>query len=216
MDAINGVADPEAVSFSWQGADLPDEILDNTTSKYNEDGRPRLAAFDYAGDAEIPRNARSTYVGYSAGGSMLGTAEREGLTSTNIVYVAPAGTGHDVGSPDDTVNNSEANLYWIQTRDDPILHAQKFGGGYHGSSLWSGSYPDQQMDAIRLESGFENPKNPASIMNGHTDHFGTKSTAAANIRAVIEGGDVSSYGEDHQWVGPGGYPDSPLEERPED
>lgn len=216
LDAINGVADPEAVSFYWQGADLPDEILDNATSKYNEDGGERLAAFDYAVDAEVPRSARSTYVGYSAGGSMLGTAEREGLTSSNIVYVAPAGTGHDVGSPEDTANNSEAHRYWAQTRDDPIHHAQDWGGGYHGSSFWSGSQPDHQMGAIRLESGFENPKNPDSIMNGHTDYFGKKSTAAANIRSVIEGGDVSLYVEDQRGAGPGGHPYSPLEEHPED
>ena len=72
------------------------------------------------------------------------------------------------------------------------------------------------MGAIRLESGFENPKNPDSIMNGHTDYFGKKSTAAANIRSVIEGGDVSLYVEDQRGAGPGGHPYSPLEEHPED
>lgn len=217
LDAIDGDEGPERVSFYWQGTDLPDEILDNVSSEYNEKGAPRLAAFDYAVDAEISDRARTTYVSHSAGGSLLGTAEREGLDSTNIVYVAPAGTGHDVGSPQDT-RNPDANRYWIQTRDDPIIWSQRLGGGYHGDGFGTVSDPVGQMGAHRLESGFLDPKDPDSIVTGHSEYFTPGSTSANNIQAVIEGGDVSPYIEDEmRYSTPHSYESySPLEDRPED
>ena len=216
LDAIDGTAGGDRVSFYWQGTDLPNEIPDNVTSRYNEDGGPLLAAFDHALDAEVPLDARSTYVGYSAGGSLLGTGEREGLDSTNVVYVAPAGVGHEVGSPSDTAN-PEANRYWIQTRDDPIAYAQAFGGGYHGPSFWEGSNPQQQMGAIRLESGFKDPSDPGSVIGGHTDYFWDGSTAATNINGVIEGTTVSPFVDYEHHYGFGySSTESPLEERPED
>lgn len=216
LDAINGDPGADRVSFYWQGTDLPNEISDNVSSQYNEDGGPLLAAFDHAVDAEIPDDARSTYVGYSAGGSLLGTSEREGLDSTNILYVAPAGVGHDVGSPADTAN-PDANRYWIQTRDDPIAYAQDFGGGYHGPSFWEGSNPARQMGAVRLESGFKSPDDPGSVMGGHTDYFWDNSTAAANMNGVIEGTSVSEFVDYEQHYGFGyAYTESPLEEHPED
>ncbi|MGP5731378.1 hypothetical protein [Arthrobacter rhombi] len=221
LDAVDGAPSPRKVSFYWQGADLPNEVSDNLTSKYNEEGSSKLAAFDFAVDAEIPDDARSTYVGYSAGGSLLGTAEREGLNSDNIVYVAPAGTGNNVGSIEDTGpseddNNSEANRYWVQTRDDPIHWAQDFGGGYHGRAWWSGSYPDQQMGAHRLESGFLDSSDPKSIVKGHVEYFKPGSTSAQNIQEVIEGGNVSLFVEDRQHPGPRAGTFSPFERNPED
>lgn len=216
LDAIDGTVGEDRVSFYWQGTDLPNEIPDNVTSRYNEDGGPLLAAFDHALDAEVPHDARSTYVGYSAGGSLLGTGEREGLDSTNIVYVAPAGVGHDVGSPSDTAN-PDANRYWIQTRDDPIAYAQGFGGGYHGPSFWEGSNPQQQMGAVRLESGFKDPSDPESVIGGHTDYFWDGSTAATNMNGVIEGTSVSRFVDYEHHYGFGySSTESPLEDSPED
>lgn len=217
LDAIDGEEEPGKVSFYWQGTDLPDEVLDNVTSDYNEQGAPRLAAFDDAVDAEISEKARTTYVSHSAGGSLLGTAEREGLDSSNIVYVAPAGPGHNVGSPQDT-RNPDANRYWIQTRDDPIKWSQRLGGGYHGDHVGSAGDPTEQMGAHRLESGFLDPNDPGSIVKGHSEYFTPGSTSANNIQAIIEGGDVSPYIEDKfRYSTPHSYDNySPLEEHPED
>lgn len=214
LDAIDGKQDSSRVSFYWQGADLPDELDDNLTSKYNDDGGPSLAAFDYAVDAEVPESARTSYVGYSAGAPLLGTAERQGLDSTNIIYVAPAGVGHDVGSPDDT-DNENAHRYWVQTRDDPIQIAQDLGGGFHGPSFIQGSNPALQMGATRLETGFVDPDDPDSLMSGHTDYFGPRSTAAMNIAGIIDGTRVSRYVPDMVGMGPGGQSYSPVEKYPE-
>ena len=216
LDSVDGDPFPEKLSFYWQGADLPDELHHNVTSSYNEDGGPLLAAFDHALDLELAEDARSTYIGYSAGGSMLGTGEREGLDATNIVYVAPAGTGHEVSGPQDTASPS-ANRYWIQTRDDPITVAQVAGGGFHSGSFWSGGNPKTQMGAVRLESGFLDPFDPDTVMKGHSDYFVEGSTSAANIQAVIEGGRVSLYVEEVFHHGFGySYWESPLEDHPED
>ncbi|MGW6174172.1 alpha/beta hydrolase [Arthrobacter sp. NPDC055138] len=217
LDAVNGEPSTGTVSFYWQGTDLPNEITDNITTSFNEDGGPLLAAFDHALDLETRPDARTTYIGYSAGGSLLGTGEREGLDSTNIVYVAPAGTGHNVGSPADTAN-PDAHRYWLQTRDDPISAAQLLGGGYHGPSFWRGGSPTA-MDPVRLETGFLSPDNPDSLMGGHTDYFRQDSTSATNIQGVIEGTEVSPYVEDqiHQtYSAYGPLIVSPLEQNPED
>ncbi|WP_157075236.1 hypothetical protein [Arthrobacter luteolus] len=216
LDAVNGLAKPATLSFYWQGTDLPNELHHNLTSSYNEDGGPLLAAFDHALDLEVPTDVRSTYIGYSAGGSLLGTGEREGLTASNILYVAPAGIGHNVSSPADTVS-PDANRYWIQTRDDQITVAQAGGGGFHSGSFWSGGNPNSQMNADRLESGFLDPKDPDSLMKGHSDYFVPGSTSAANMQAVIEGGRVSLYVDEVWHYGFGySYAESPIEERPEE
>lgn len=216
LDTVDGADGPDKLSFYWQGTDLPDQLHHNVTSSYNEDGGPLLAAFDHALDLELADGTRSTYIGYSAGGSLLGTAEREGLDATNIVYVAPAGIGHEVSSPQDTAN-PDANRYWLQTRDDPITVAQVAGGGFHSGSFWSGGDPKTQMGAVRLETGFTDRYRRDELVKGHSNYFGERSTSADNIRAVIEGGEVRLYVEEvfHHGLGYS-YWENPLEIRPED
>jgi hypothetical protein len=70
---ISGEPGADKVNFYRQDADFPPEIRNNVTFEDNEEGGPLLAAFDHAVDLEVPADARTTYVGYSAGGSMLGT-----------------------------------------------------------------------------------------------------------------------------------------------
>jgi len=212
-DALNALDghDPEGtVSIYWQGTDLPQELVrDNITPRLNEAGAPRLAAFDAAADLEMSttrtRHVTTTYVGHSAGGSLLGTAERLdlGLNATNIVYVAPAGTGHEVSSPEDTANEF-AHRFLIQTNDDPIEVAQLVGGGAHGGSFLEGSDPVRQMGAVRLESGL---LADGSIMTGHSDYFEHGSTSARNIQGVVYGEDVHPYLRPEVTVYPGSsYP----------
>jgi hypothetical protein len=218
LDSIDGDDPAGTVSIYWQGTDLPQDLIaDNATAHYNETGAPRLAAFDGALDLELPADVRSTYVGHSAGGSLLGTAERVGLDSSTIVYVAPAGVGHDVGSPEDTTN-ADADRYWIQTRDDPIWAAQGFGGGAHGPSSWEGSNPDRQMGAHRLESGFLRDGTDTlmgeddGMMGGHTSYFRSGSDSALNLQGVIEDTEVSLYVKPELHYGFGySYTENPLE-----
>lgn len=210
---LNAMDGDEAgtVSLYWQGTDLPQRLIrDNATAHYNEQGAPLLAAHDHAVDLEIPGGARTTYIGHSAGGSLMGTGEREGLDSTNIVYVAPAGIGHEVSSPTDT-RNLDANRYLVQTNDDPISWAQAFGGGAQSGSFWEGSNPVHQMGAVRLETGFTAR---GELVSGHTDYFHPDSVSALNIEGVVLGTEVMPYVEPEVHVIPGSpYPviEYPLE-----
>lgn len=206
---------PDHVSFYYQDVDLPQRlIVDNATSAFNEAAAPRLAAFDYALDLEVPAETRSTYIGYSAGAGALGTAERVGLDSSNIVYVAPSGTGHEVGSPQDT-ENQDANRYWVQSRDDTIAIAQAVGGAAQGDG--GPSDPVGQMGAQRLESGFLNHDKGGPLVSGHNEYFRPGSTSALNMQGVIRGTSVYPHipEEIHTYIG-GYWIDNPMETRPED
>ena len=216
LSAIDATAAPEHVSFYWQDGDLPQALIaDNASSEHNENLGPRLAAFDYALDLEIPAGTRSTYIGYSAGGGAVGTAERVGLDSTNIVYVAPSGNGHEVGSPADT-QNPGANRYLVQARDDILIStAQLLGGASQGDG--GPSDPGRQMGAQRLESGFMNHAKGGDLVSGHSNYFGKDSTSALNIRGVITGTRVYPYVPEEIHTYPGGYwIENPLETRPGD
>ncbi len=210
LNAMDG-DEAHTVSIYWQGTDLPQRLVaDNATAGFNEQGAPLLAAHDRAVDLELPPGARTTYVGHSAGGSLLGTGEREGLDSTNIVYVAPAGNGHEVSSPADT-RNEDANRYLVQTNDDPISWAQAFGGGAQSGSFWEGSNPVHQMGAVRLETGY---MVNGELVSGHTDYFHPDSVSALNIQGVVLGTEVIPYVEPQVHVIPGSpYPviEYPLE-----
>ncbi|MDI3331235.1 MAG: alpha/beta hydrolase [Micrococcus sp.] len=222
LDAIDGRHDPAGtVSIYWAGTDFPQALVwDNRDSTFNERGAPLLAAFDHAADLDIPPSARTTAIGHSAGGSMLGTAERgpDGLTSDTIVYVAPAGQGHEVGSPSDTAN-PDAHRYWIQTNYDRIHLAQDLGGGGHGPSWWQGSDIDGHMGATRLESGYlasgEVMGKDDGFAGGHSLYFDPGSTSAQNLESVVHGGDreVVLYHEKEDIPGPRAGTTDPIVER---
>lgn len=120
---------------------------DNMTAEYNEAGAPRLAAFDQAVDLEDDTAVQTT-IAHSAGAPMAGTAERSdhGMTTDKFLYLAPAGTGHGVDSPQDTAN-PDADRAVIQTRENRIWMSQAFGGGFHADGFWGGGDPSVLMDA---------------------------------------------------------------------
>lgn len=209
LDRVTGEEGADNLSFYWQGTDFPNRIQDNASSRYNETGGPLLAGFDAALDLELPPGTRSTYIGYSAGAALVGTAEREGLNSTNIIYLAPSGAGNNVNSVEDT-QNVEANRYWIQTRDDPILAAQFIGGISQGGD-------PEQMDVTRLESGFIDHGRGGPLVSGHDEYFLPDSTSVQNMKAVVQGKNVYLYIPDETCIDEGGvrfY--SPLETSPEE
>lgn len=170
---------------------------DNMTAEYNEAAAPRLAAFDQAVDLEDDTAVQTT-IAHSAGAPMAGTAERSdhGMTTDKFLYLAPAGTGHGVDSPQDTAN-PDADRAVIQTREDRIWMSQAFGGGFHADGFWGGGDPSVLMDAPRLESGYaadstgESPKRVGDgEFGGHSGLWHPDSTSRDNIQAFIYGGDL--------------------------
>ena len=62
-----------------------------------------------------------TYIGHSYGGSILGTAERLGLTADRTLYLEAAGAGVGVDDPSDWHNRNPDVLRFSMTAPlDPI------------------------------------------------------------------------------------------------
>lgn len=210
LQTMTGGPRDDTVNFYWAGTDFPgsydphtgDQIgysvaTDNLTSHWSETGAPRLGAFDQATDLEEDTAVQTTIV-HSAGAPLGGTAERtdNGMTTDKFLYLAPAGTGHNVGSPQDTVN-PDADRAVIQTREDPIWVSQAFGGGFHGRNTFTGGDPSMRMNAARLESGLASgfpPQNPVRVgdgeAGGHSGLWEPGTTSRDNIEAFIYGGNL--------------------------
>ena len=168
-------------------------VADNATPHFAERDAKTQAAFDQALDREAV-NATQTWVAHSAGASKQGTAEREGLTADKVLYMAPAGTGHEVGSLAD-VASPEADRALIQSRTDMIDVAQDHGGAANSGSYFSGGHPDQLMGAIRLEGGLmeDNSKVQDQDDGGHNATLKGGSTSQENATAFIYGEPVIPY-----------------------
>lgn len=193
------------MNFYWAGTDFsgrfdprtgendgPSVVTDNMTARYSETGAPLFAAFDQGVDLENSQ-ATQTTLAHSAGAPLAGTAERRdhGMTTDKLLYLAPAGTGHNVGSPEDTVNPN-ADHAVVQTREDPIKYSQRLGGSHHGPNFLVGGDPTRLMDAPRLETGYaegSTPEKPIRVgdgpAGGHSDLWNVDTTSRANIEAFI-------------------------------
>ena len=142
-----------AAAIHWQGADFPSELHENLSESVFTESAKELAGFDHAMNLEIGEETRSSYVGYSAGGGILGTAVHEdyGVEPDAMTQVGSAGSGIGVESRDDLAN-PEMEIYWTATRDDWVHSAGPTVVGY----LTEGHTYSRQMDALdaqRIESG---------------------------------------------------------------
>lgn len=186
-------ADGRFPGNSRDGA-FPTVVTANMTSEYNTADAHRQSVFDHAIDASAP-HASQTWIGHSAGGSKLGTAEAAGLDADRLLYMAPAGTGHGVGGPEETgswdaaAGVDTADRATIQSRLDPIVGAQETGGLYHGESVFHTGDPDVIHHAVPLESGYTEDGEPvfASGALGHTSILDPGSTAMRNATAFAYG-----------------------------
>ncbi|MCV7174506.1 alpha/beta hydrolase [Mycolicibacterium sphagni] len=142
---------------------------------------PRLVAFS----EDVERRAGAmpvTYLGHSYGGSVLGTAERFGLTADRVVYVEAAGAGVGVQNSSDWHNRNPAVLrFSITAPGDPIGLVQGVPFGPHGAD------PDRIPGVIRLASGRRLTGAPMAGPSTHSDVLNEPSDAWHNILAVITG-----------------------------
>ena len=174
---------------------------DNATPYFAEEDAHEQSAFDRALDRETG-NATQTWAAHSAGTSKLGTAEKYGLTSDKILYLAPAGTGHDVSSVDDTASPN-ADRAVIQSRTDAIDAAQ-WAGGDANSGEFSKGDPVDVMKAKRLEDGFLKDGRrvqDTGQIESHNAIFEEKSTSMENSTAFIYGQDVIPYQGNNPFLG---------------
>jgi hypothetical protein len=156
-------------------------IADAADPHYALQMAPRLVAFS----EDVERRAGAmpvTYLGHSYGGSILGTAERFGLTADRVVYVEAAGAGVGVRNSSDWHNRNPAVLrFSITAPGDPIGLVQGLPFGPHGAD------PDRMPGVIRLAAGRRLTGAPMAGPSAHSDVLNEPSDAWHNILAVITG-----------------------------
>jgi Alpha/beta hydrolase len=131
--------------------DMAAGVLHAADPRYALDMAPRLVAFSEDVNRTVDATGRSvavTYIGHSYGGSILGTAERLGLTGDRSLYVEAAGAGVGVHDPGDWHNrNPDVRRYVMTAPGDPIQLVQGWPLGPHGAD------PDTMPGMVRLATG---------------------------------------------------------------
>ena len=160
-------------------------LLDAADPRYALDMAPRLVAFSEDVNRTVDATGRAipvTYIGHSYGGSILGTAERLGLTADRTLYVEAAGAGVGVHDPGDWHNRNPDVLRFTMTAPgDPIELVQGFPTGPHGAD------PDDLPGVIRLDTGRRLDGTLMSGLAAHSDVFDEPSDAWRNMLGVITG-----------------------------
>lgn len=187
--------------FVWHGAplpdfDLPEHIVDPAQRGFADVAAPRLASF--VNSLKLGPKTEVIPIAHSYGAAVLGGAEYLGLKADRIVYVAPAGLGHNVGSIDDIPNTKKIPHFVLQARNDQVVG---WNQGKSGLGLEHGSAnPLDTPGVTRLETGYLDDKNPGAGtiestggMEAHSKLFERDSTSMKNITNVVKGGPVSIY-----------------------
>ncbi|MGV0790966.1 alpha/beta hydrolase [Mycolicibacterium sp. XJ1819] len=164
-------------------------LLDAADPRYALQMAPRLVAFsedvDRTVSAQTAQTARPvpvTYIGHSYGGSILGTAEAQGLTADRTLYAAAAGAGVGVDDPGDWHNRNPHVLRFSMTAPGDFIEAvQGLPGGPHGAD------PDEMPGVIRLRTGHYDDGRLMAGWRAHTDMLNSPSDSWRTVLAVITG-----------------------------
>jgi hypothetical protein len=164
-------------------------VLDAADPRYALDMAPRLVAFSEDVNRTVEQvsavNGRGvpvTYIGHSYGGSIVGTAERLGLTADRVIYVEAAGAGVGVQESGDWHNRNPDVLRFSMTAPgDPIELVQGLPTGPHGAD------PDELPGVIRLDTGRRLNGEVMSGLAAHSDVLDEPSDAWRNVLGVMTG-----------------------------
>ncbi|MGP3707079.1 alpha/beta hydrolase [Gordonia paraffinivorans] len=177
--------------FLYLDGDLPQDLVAATSTGYAAEMAPRLAVFGHELDAELAEHApaaKSTFIGHSYGGSVVGTAEQLGLAPDRVIYASAAGTGIlDLPHP------AGVDRYALTFPGDPIHISQLLPFNPHGAD------PDTTADVTRLATGTVEIDGKTYV-GGLKTHGGywndPDSTAFQNMVKVITGEDPVLHGRD--------------------
>ncbi len=160
-------------------------VADAADPRYAREMAPRLVAFSEDVNRTVDGLGRAvpiTYIGHSYGGSILGTAEKFGLTADRVIYVEAAGAGVGVHSPADWHNRNPKVLRFSMTAPGDWIEAvQGIPLGPHGAD------PDDMPGVTRLAAGRTLTGAPMMGPATHSDVLNEPSDAWHNILAVITG-----------------------------
>ncbi len=116
--------DSSLVTITWMGGDFPDwgtyTRPTELSGMVNATGR---ALAEFMDGVHAVSEARSVVVGHSAGGAVVGAAEKVGLSADAVIQVSSAGAGPDVHSVQD-YKNPQIPQYTVTAPDDPIRPLQ--------------------------------------------------------------------------------------------
>lgn len=184
----------EAAAISYLGGPFPrgdnpaTALVSAADPRYALQMAPRLVAFSEDVDRTVDAAAAPeqpvpvTFIGHSYGGSILGTAEAQGLTADRTLYVAAAGAGVGVDDPGDWHNRNPDVLRFSMTAPGDYIQAvQGIPGGPHGAD------PDEMPGVIPLATGHYDDGRPMAGPRAHSDVLNQPSDAWRNILAVITG-----------------------------
>ncbi|MFT4042178.1 MAG: alpha/beta hydrolase [Gordonia sp. (in: high G+C Gram-positive bacteria)] len=187
-----GIEEPARRLFSSIIGDqnsTPHDLSDSAVNRrFAQEMAPRLVQFGHELDTElghIAPESKTTYIGHSYGGSVLGSAEQLGLRADRVVYASSAGTGIFDGA----WNNANPNVerFSMTAPADPIQIIQDLPGNPHGSD------PDDAPGVTRLATGSYSGQTPehSGLVAGPGGHGGywddPGSTAFRNLVAVVRG-----------------------------
>ncbi|GAB3261585.1 hypothetical protein GCM10027425_25080 [Alteromonas gracilis] len=183
--------------ISWMGGDLPDGLLlDAPTPGYAQDLAPVLAGFSQEVRQELeheaPAGVRTTYLGHSYGGAVVGLSETYGLQADRVLHVESAGMGHDVRSTSDLPDSQDGvDRYSMTAPGDIIGHVQ----GSQVGDLGHGADPDDWPGTLRIDTGDTADGTPNTGPDSHSRVFQARSDAWRNMYEVLTGGEVMPYRE---------------------
>jgi hypothetical protein len=180
-------------TITWKGAAFPQGI-DAVSGDLARSLGERFATF--LGSLSGTHSATVTGIGYSFGGSILGSAERAGAPLDRSLHVSSAGMGNGVRPVADYPATSHVPHYSLLAPNDLIVgpfQGLELGGIGHGGS------PVNTPGFTRLETGYRVAGDPASgRIEGHFDVWIRGGTAMKQIRAVISGGAIEAHPESTQ------------------
>ncbi len=203
--------DRSLAMISWQVGEFPPGFGQAADSSYADVLAPDLAAFSHDVRQQIEHSGasgdvRTTYLGHSYGGAVVGTAELHGLDADRVLHVASAGMGDGVQTPGDLpASQAKVDRYAMTAPDDFINLVQGAPGGH-------GADPATFPGLIRLETGDYADGTPIDGLGAsHSGVFEGKSDAWRNMLAVLTGEEATTYHSREidrvsSPFGPGSYP----------
>ena len=122
--------------ITWLGGDMPDAIgADAPDNTYTSDNGHRLVTF-VEGLRTVGVGSHISLVGHSAGGAVVGFADKYGVEADAVLHVASAGTGTEISDAamypthtwaGDDGPERDVQRYSQTAPGDPIIWAQRAG-----------------------------------------------------------------------------------------
>jgi len=173
--------------ITWKGGPFPQGV-DAANGDITDGLGQKLAHFGQG--LELATSAEVTGLGYSAGGSALGSAERAGLPLDRSVHVSSAGMGSGVWDLNEYPVTAGVPHYSMMAPNDPLSSVQNLeagGLGHGGSPLTTDGF-------TRLETGYlEDGMASSGQVRGHFKVWDPNSTAREQMYNVMVGGQVELY-----------------------